>query len=93
MSRKNISGTYGRNLTSSKIFAIPMATRENAEDVSSERSAEVVGQEPMNFPESTWLKNPIAFMNQFDQRDITDTIPINDEQKIFDGFTIISLTL
>ncbi len=69
-----------------------MVTRENAEGASSERSAEVVGHEPMNFPERSWLKNPIASMSRFNQLDITDTIPINDKQKIFDEFAIISLT-
>jgi hypothetical protein len=59
-----------------------MAIRENAEGVSSKRSAEVVGHEPMNFPESTWLKNPIAFMSRFKQLKITDTILINKKYSI-----------
>ena len=63
-----------------------MAIGENAEDVSSEKSAEVVGREPMNSPESTWLKNPIASMNRFNQPDLLETMPINDKQKIFDSF-------
>ena len=42
-----------------------MLIGENAEGVSSEKSAEAVGHEPMSSPENIWPRNPIAFMSRF----------------------------
>src|SRR4030042_2276441 len=65
MSEKNISRRSGKRPKSSKTSGIPMAIRENAEGVSLERSVEGVAHGPTNSLESTWPKNPLAFMSRF----------------------------
>src|SRR4030043_1514828 len=65
MSGKGLSGRSGRNQKSSRICAIRMAIKENVEDVSLERSVEVVGHGPMKSPAIIWQRNPIASMSRF----------------------------